>query len=93
MFKNKNLENKNRTTSILGTALMEIESFQVYGSGGTKKSFGGFQDKKFSKVSGEAPGTKNKKLKNKKSDNIYFGNNVSGNKIFPSLRFFRCKNL
>ena len=54
MFKNKNLENKNRTTSILGTALMEIESFQVYGSGGIKKFLEGFQNRKFSKRSGEA---------------------------------------
>ena len=57
MFKNKNLENKNRTTYILGTALMEIESFQVYGSGGVKKIWEGFQNRKFSKRSGEVPVT------------------------------------
>jgi hypothetical protein len=31
---------------------------------------------------------KNKNLENKKSDNIYFGNSVDGNRIFPSLRFW-----
>ena len=54
MFKNKIWKIKNRTTSILGTALMEIESSQVYGSGGIKKFFEGFQNQKFSKRSGEA---------------------------------------
>ena len=33
---------------------MEIESFQVYGSGGIKKFLEGFQNRKFSKRSGEA---------------------------------------
>ena len=31
--------------------------------------------------------SENKNLENKKSDNIYFGNSVDGNRIFPSLRF------
>ena len=46
------MENKNRGSSILGTTPMEMESFQVCGSIGTKKSLKGFQGQKFLKFFG-----------------------------------------
>ena len=39
----------------MGTTSVEMESFQVYGSGGTKKFAVRFQDQNFTKFSGTAP--------------------------------------
>ena len=59
LSENKKMENKNRTTFILGTTPVEIKSFQVYGSGDTKTSEPILSVQKFSTLSGEAPVTKN----------------------------------
>jgi hypothetical protein len=52
IFLKKKWKIKNRGSSILGTTPMEMESFQVCGSIGTKKSLEGFQDQKFLKFFG-----------------------------------------
>jgi hypothetical protein len=51
-MENKKWKIKNRGSSILGTTPMEMESFQVCGYIGTKKSLEGFQDQKFLKFFG-----------------------------------------
>ena len=58
-LENTKMENKNRTTYILGTTSVEIKSFQVYGSGDTKKFEQLLSVRKFSKRSGKALVTKN----------------------------------